>query len=910
MQKQVTRRGFVAGAALGAAGISAASLVGSDAYQASAAESASAGSDSQGASAQADTDPSTGSELVENGDTTYGTILNPQEPIETETDYSALFQPLTIAGHTMKNRIGKSAAGSESQHYPDWPEDGYMAFYEQFAKGGVAMICFEASNVFEGTLEGGSITGTSDSMPAASEQDSSSDSDSDSGESKSAVNININSDDCIPTWQYIADEMHKYDVVIIGQMMDMQMSRGSSSSKMASDELETCFANGHMQTTEEVQDEIQKFIDGGERYYKAGFDGIELNASCNHYFSTFLSRFNNCERTDQYSGETIENRCRVLTEIISGIRERVSDDFIIQVLYSGIEGSVSELGANENYTTVAEACEMAKLFEAAGASSLHIRSEAYGHHCGGFMPDAFHIDEHGETGYGSVIDYSKHFEGMIDGSHDGYGGLIEVAARIKQAVSIPVGVVGGMDARFAPKLVNDAIADGKIDFILANRSLMADQYLPTKLQEGRRDECAPCTRCMTCLTAPFDLGLPMYCRVNPALCRALTDEMPEGHDPVPADEPKNVMVIGGGPAGMEAAFIAAQRGHNVTLYEKEASLGGRLGLVQTVKGPHEKVNAHEQWLEKELDVNGVNVVLNTEVTAETVASEGPDAVVVAVGGICEAPDIEGIDSVDYVSFDTLQEHAHDEDGLPLGDNVVIIGAQFQACDIALYLLKRGKKATIVTGGSQDEFFLNAPTWPRISGKRWLAYKGMSSYFDVSNMRVSDGTLSFDASYGVTVDLPFDTLVVAEPMEKNRDLYDALVSDGSYSEVYAVGDCYAPSTIANATARGNIAGRWIGREGDNPLLTSTSTEVEGDQTYTATATGIGDVTVTIGVTDGKIVDASVDTSNETEGVGKGLGEQFAEEIVESGSIDAVSGASVTSAAVEEALSDCLSQAGLE
>ena len=164
----------------------------------------------------------------------------------------------------------------------------------------------------------------------------------------------------------------------------------------------------------------------------------------------------------------------------------------------------------------------------------------------------------------------------------GAGGLIDIAARIKQAVSIPVGTVGAMDPRWAPELIDNAIGDGKIDFILMTRPLIADPDLPNKLAAGRLDEVIPCTHCLTCLQ-PLGATGGDFCRVNPATYRAGSSVMPEGADVEPASKKKKVMVVGGGPGGMEAARVAALRGHEVTLYEKSSELGGLMSLAAMVK---------------------------------------------------------------------------------------------------------------------------------------------------------------------------------------------------------------------------------------------------------------------------------------------------------------------------------------
>jgi 2,4-dienoyl-CoA reductase-like NADH-dependent reductase (Old Yellow Enzyme family)/pyruvate/2-oxoglutarate dehydrogenase complex dihydrolipoamide dehydrogenase (E3) component len=923
MAKEISRRSFLKGAAAGAVGMAVASLSGATVFAEDGTSSALTGSSAEPAVLPAGYTP-TGE------DCTYGSFLNPQDAsgFHDSGNLSHLFSPLKIGGVTLKNRIMKSAAGSDTHDSANWPNES-LAFYGQFCDGGVGMICYEYTGVIPmpsmglagmpgdaapagmpGMPDGAAgaipaMDGTAgmpamDGMPAMPAMDGAAGMPTmDSAPATDAVpatlpesgHPDLSTDAGIPVYKVIADYIHAKGTPVIGQIYDMMAFGGSSSTVKHDFEMENSLTPGTMQSTEAVQTEIQQFIDGAERMQKAGFDGIEINASCSHYFSTFLSRFSNTERTDQYSGETVENRARIITEIIEGIRERLGNEFIIQVLYSGVEENVAHLGDNDLCTTIEEACEFAKLFEKAGASSLHIRSQAYGHHCAGFMPDVFHIQEHGYTGYGTVLDYGKHYV-PVQGQYNGYAGLLEVAARIKSCVNIPVGAVGAMDPRVTPDLIDNAIADGKLDYILVTRPLMADPNYCKKLEAGEKDDIAPCTRCMTCFVAPYDRGIPMYCRVNAALSRAFTPDMPEGYDPLPADPKQKVLVIGGGPAGMEAARIAAQRGHTVTLLEKEKELGLTLCELAAIKGPHERIADHLSFLINQLNKYGVTVRTGVEVTADVVKAENPDSVIVAVGGCYSQMDVPG--------FELVEPAGALAEGMD-GENFVILGGQFQGCEAAISLARKNKTINVINTGSKDQVYLNGATWPRLMGKTYLNTKGVKFWHNAVVESIDREGVNFESESGVKMRVPADHVINALPKTTNRALFDELTETGIH--VFAVGDCYSPGTIANAVARANIVARNVEKQ------QQTADALVGDNVYTATAQGIGDVTVSIRVEGGQITEAVVDTSNETQGIGRPLGEQFAQQIIEKHSVDAVSGASLTSGAVNDALMQCLKEAGL-
>lgn len=692
--------------------------------------------------------------------------LNPQDDSYTSftTDYSALFEPLTVRGMTMKNRIVKCSAGSDMLLGATDLPDNCLAFYEAFLKGGVGMVVFESGFNINPPEEPGF------GLPLRDPED-------------------------VAIWKVFADLCHSYDTPCSAQLRGdfSQMS----SSKANPSPLDDNDASFPAMTTEQVQTFIGRIVNAAGLLHDAGFDAAELNCSVSTTFGSFLSRYWNNERDDEYGPQSIENRARIVTECIEGIRERCGEDFAIQVLFNGVEENFTGLRDSSSCLRVSEAIQLAQLFEKAGADTLQVRSSTYGNHATAFMTDLLHVPVSGYNGLGSVIDFSQHLDGAALGQFDGAASLLEVAKQIKKAVSIPVGFVGCADPRLAPDLLNDAIANGEIDLLFMTRPLMADPELPNKLMEGRRDDVAPCTHCLTCF-ASLNRGTPMFCRTNPAITRALSEEMPEGYDPTPAATAKNVMVIGGGPAGMEAARIAAQRGHSVSLYEKNGALGGMMDFASAIKGSHEKIADYTAWLQKQVADAGVEVVTSTEVDADLVAEKAPDTVVVACGGVRPALDFPGSDSPKVVSI-------QDYPTTTFGDRVVVLGGGLQAIDFAIWLVKQGIKVTVVHEGPEVDLGKHSPCWPKAHNLSWLSAQGTQFFNEAAITGIDDNGVSITTSYGVNFVLPADNVVACLDMQPNASFADTLA--GNY-EVVVVGDALEPQTIAHASATGNVAARKI------------------------------------------------------------------------------------------------------
>ena len=552
-------------------------------------------------------------------------------------------------------------------------------------------------------------------------------------------------------------------------------------------------------TKEEIAAVIEEFADSALFLKEHGFDAVEINAAGNNIGQAFLSRNRN-KRTDEYGPDTPENRARFVTEMIQKIHELCGDDFPVQVLINGIEEMDKNIGQNYLMTTVAENKAICKILEDAGAASLHVRIGPCGQHVAEFAADMYFtgygID--GTTGYGTQFDFSRHFQGKLRANHGGYGLMLDVAKELKSAVSIPVGTVCCLDPARFPDYFSQALEDGCCDFMLLTRPLQVDPEYAQKLKENRRDEIAPCTRCMHCHFDYDEQGnFYEHCRVNAAHMRAHKEAMPEGRIPNKTENPKKVMVIGGGPSGMEAARIAAQAGHDVTLYEKNGYLGGLLIFANAIKGPRENLDNLRKYLIRQLEVKGVNVVTGKEVDTAFIQSEAPDVVILAAGGKRDTLGLESTTGTNVVAMDDLMS-------AEIGQNVVIVGGNAQAVDTAMYLLAKGKNVQIVTPEDSTLLGKGHSNWVKTFEVPAITAKGARIWQNATVKSVGDGEVVIDGGYAVDQTIACDTVIEAMDMLPNKDVLDGL----SGIETYAVGDCEHPFNIAEAINNANLVARYL------------------------------------------------------------------------------------------------------
>jgi 2,4-dienoyl-CoA reductase (NADPH2) len=686
--------------------------------------------------------------------------------------YEKLLQPGRIGPVTTRNRILKTGAGMLMWHEDDThmrPE--MLAFYERMARGGTGLIIVESPTV---------------DYPAGA---------------RWRMRYRIDDDRFIEGLKELVDVIHKH-----GCPTFMQMNHdGPWQANLAHIEpnqvfpgppiaaspisvpIENDFHNEvpRQLTIPEIEELVDKFAAAAERAKKAGFDGVDVNAASSHLLHNFLSPFWN-RRDDIYGGSS-ENRSRFPSQVISEIKRRCGRDFACTIIINGLEvGQVVDID-DACMLTPQIAREQARFLEKAGADAIMVRSHWLGYHVPGYLTDLLFYPDPPIPLDKFPKEYYKDLKGA--------GANMLLAAGIKKEVSIPVTVVGRLDADLGEKILEEGMAD----FIGMTRRLHADPDYVNKLREGRLDDIAPCTGCDNCLGTK-------RCRINALLGTPYTDVEK-------AETKKRVLVIGGGPGGMEAARVSALRGHDVTLYEKAPILGGLLPIASIVKGPHpEDVPLIIEYLRGQIRKLGVKVVLGEEAGLSTVDEVKPDVVFLATGASATIPPIKGIDRPNVVSGAALHKQLKllsrfltpytlrwlTKFYMPLGKNVVVIGGALQGCELAEFLVKRGRNVTIVEQadllgeGMIDAVLGNLMTWFKRKGVGMIT--GVREYVEIT-----DKGLTIVTKEGTTETLAADTFVSALPLASNDDLLPALRD--KVPEVYAIGDCAKPGLIADAVGTG-------------------------------------------------------------------------------------------------------------
>ncbi|HVP17089.1 MAG TPA: FAD-dependent oxidoreductase [candidate division Zixibacteria bacterium] len=503
-------------------------------------------------------------------------------------------------------------------------------------------------------------------------------------------------------------------------------------------------------TVEEIQDVIEAFAEGARRTKAAGFDAVEIHGAHGYLINQFLSPLTN-KRTDEYGGD-IKGRTRFLLEILDLSRDKVGSDYPILCRINGddyIEGGL----------TLEETKKIAPMLEAVGVDALHVS--------GGI--------------YDSPVPVTTGPMALPRGN------MVHLATAIKKVVNVPVIAVGRIND---PELAETILQEGKADLISMGRALLADPELPMKTAGGALSDIRKCTACDECIARLF-FNEDIACSVNAAL------GMEEEYTIRKAKVTKRILVVGGGPAGLEVARVSALRGHSVVLYEKNDRLGGQLNLA--VIPPHkEEMKSVTTYLESQIRKLGVRVVLGEEVNPPLVKKINPETVFIATGSVPTIPEIPGVKEKNVITAnDVLAGRASVE------ERVVVVGGGMIGAETAEFLAEKGRRVTILEMLGR----IGADMVPMAISLLYQRLKKLGVAM-ITNARVEeiahDGVVYEKDGKKQTVET--DSVVLAVGSKPNVSLMSAL--EGKVSELYAIGNAKKPCNVLEAIHEGSRLAREV------------------------------------------------------------------------------------------------------
>ena len=672
----------------------------------------------------------------------------------------------------LKNRMIMSSMGVNMCNLDGSLTEEFIAYNETRAKGGVGLV------------QVGSVTVAHPEAVGAPNQ------------------AGFARDDQIPQYRELADRVHKYGAKLSLQLQhpglvsgvsaasgyamltpsvveqkpgdvgayhelnaaQRAMMLGEGQENMPVPEVKAC-------TKEDIEWVKQKFLDAARRCVEAGVDGIEIHGSHGYLFDSFLNpRYN--KRADEYGG-SVENRARFLTETVALIKKHYGNKLAIMVKLTSVEM------LTDNGITNEDAIEVAKLLEKAGADAIC---------CSSYAPTEL-----------ACCPTSSHiaFERNI---------IVPYARKIKAAVNIPTTCVGRIDIPDAEKFIEQ----GDFDFLQIGRKLLADPELPNKVTEDRYEDARLCLNCYYCVSSMYE-GRSVGCAINRECCNETVKKI------APAKKKKFVLVVGGGPAGMEAARVAAERGHNVVLAEKGNRLGGTVFFGSVCTPTNYNIVT---YLSHRLTQLKVDVRLNTTVDKKFIDSLNPDEIFFACGSKRELPPIPGRKQRHVLDGDTTRElvtggkiaNGYDPGfvtnfmctcgrllgmlstpekvaknshiWMPIKKEVTLIGGELVGLEMAEFLQERGRKVTILEEGDYIGDGLALV-------RRWkVAHDVVKAGADVHILSkatsIGKDTVDYEEQGVGKCKAPAQSVIVCQGATPNTDLIDQMKS--SQYAMHCVGDC--------------------------------------------------------------------------------------------------------------------------
>ena len=649
-----------------------------------------------------------------------------------------LFSPIAVGPYTLRNRIMNTGHAAHHQSGDGTPSEAYVHYLRERAKGGAGIIV------------------TAHTVPVY-----------DGETSLSLTNFH---DGILPIYRRIADAVHEFEVPVLAQLGHRGRRVADDSafigrpvvapSAVPPPDFSVPVYMPHELTTAEAEALVESFAMAARRMRRSGFDGVELAVGMDYLFANFLHPHGN-RRTDKYGGGTIAERMTFLRETLEAVRAELGAERILGIrLYDDVMDYSLKL---------ADLVELSRLLDRTG------------------LVDYFNI-------WHGIVPSPKQGRMHWPSYYYGPGAFTYLPEAVKAVVTRPVVGTGRMDS---PAVAERALADGKADIVGMAKTLIADPHFPNKAREGRVDDIRPCIACTQACVGHVDIGLGVGCIYNP-----VTGREEDWADLPPAETPKKVVVVGAGPAGMEAARIAALRGHHVLLMDRNRRMGGQIALIVKTpdRGSFEEIIL---WFERQLPKLGVEIRLGSEATADNVLEARPDEIVLATGSTAWLPEIGGTDRPNVFSArDVLSGHAAP------GESVLVVDTlgRAEAATTADWLAARGHRVEFLTGLETVAPFMPSPTRHHLLEKLMKAGVVLTTHTALWEIDEESAEAYNTVNWEPRTITGFDSVVFGSGGRADTRLHREL--SAHRGSLHLAGDCFQPRDIEMAVVDGHRIARGL------------------------------------------------------------------------------------------------------